>query len=170
MKLTVKEKVLFGMLGALMYSSKVFMELFPNIHLIGVFVIALTVVYRKKALYPIYIFVFLSGLFSGFSIGWIPYLYVWTTLWAITMLLPKNMPTKIKPIVYMTLCSLHGFLFGIIIAPSQGILFGLDFNGIIAWVIAGLPWDIAHGIGNFFFGILICPIIMTLKQAERYIK
>ena len=170
MKLTVKETVLFGMLGALMYSSKVIMELFPNVHLLGVFVIALTVVYRKKALYPIYTYVFLNGLFAGFSTWWIPYLYVWTILWAVTMLLPKRIPTKIKPIVYMSLCALHGFLFGIIYAPAQAILFGLDFNGMIAWIIAGLPWDIIHGVSNLFCGMLIYPIIVTLKRAERYIE
>ena len=170
MKLTVKEKVLFGMLGALMYASKIIMELFPNVHLLGVFVIAFTVVYRKKALYPIYTYVFLNGFFAGFSIWWIPYLYVWTVLWAATMLLPKRIPTKIKPIVYMSLCALHGFLFGIIYAPAQAILFGLDFNGMIAWIIAGLPWDILHGVSNFFCGMLIYPIIVTLKRAEKYIK
>ena len=54
MKLTVKETVTFGMLGALMYASKVLMDWMPNIHLLGVLVIAFTAVYRKKALYPIY--------------------------------------------------------------------------------------------------------------------
>ena len=53
MKLTTKEITVFAMLGALMYASKVIMELAPNIHLLGVFTVAFTVVYRKKALYAI---------------------------------------------------------------------------------------------------------------------
>ena len=57
MKLTIRETVVFGMLGALMYASKMIMEIAPNVHLLGVFIIAFTVVYRKKALYPIYIFI-----------------------------------------------------------------------------------------------------------------
>ena len=40
------------MLGAVMYASKIIMEFAPNIHLLGVFTIAITIVYRKKALYP----------------------------------------------------------------------------------------------------------------------
>ena len=67
MKLTIKEMAVFGMLGALMYASKMLMELFPNIHLLGTFIIALTLVYRKKALYPIYTFVLITGLFGGFA-------------------------------------------------------------------------------------------------------
>ncbi len=169
MKLTVKETVLFGMLGALMYASKIIMELFPNIHLIGAFVIAITVVYRKKALYPIYTYVFLNGFLSGFSTWWIPYLYVWTVLWGATMLLPKKLPKKIAPFLYMTLCALHGFLFGILYAPIQALLFGLDFNGMIAWIISGLPFDMIHGVSNFFCGMLICPIILFLKNPQKYL-
>ena len=111
MKLTIKEITMFAMLGALMYISKVIMEFAPNVHLLGVFTIAYTVVYRKKALYPIYIYVILNGIFAGFAPWWLPYLYVWTVLWGVVMLLPKKMPKKIASIVYMVICAAHGFLF-----------------------------------------------------------
>ena len=71
MKLKTLELVIFAMLGAVMYVSKVLMEFLPNIHLLGTFVVAFTVVYRKKALYPIYVFVMLMGLFNGFNTWWI---------------------------------------------------------------------------------------------------
>ena len=167
MKLTIKEIAVFGMLGALMYASKLALEFLPNVHLLGVFVIALTVVYRKKALYPIYIFVLLIGLFNGFNTWWIPYLYLWTILWGVTMLLPKEMPKKVAPIVYMVVCSAHGFLYGTLYAPFQAIAFGLDLNGMIAWIIAGLPFDMIHGISNFFCGALIVPLIKAIRLAER---
>ncbi len=169
MKLSIKETAVFAMLGSLMYASKLIMDLFPNIHLIGVFIVAFTVVYRKKALYPIYIFIFLTGLISGFAIWWIPYLYIWAILWVATMLLPQNMPKKLKPIVYMSICALHGFLYGILYAPSQALLFGLNFKGMIAWIISGLPFDFIHGISNFFCGLLIYPIIIALKHTEKHI-
>lgn len=157
------------MLGALMYASKLFMELFPNIHLIGIFIVAFTVVYRKKALYPIYVFVFLTGLVSGFATWWIPYIYIWAVLWGFTMLLPKKMPKVLRPIVYMTVCALHGFLYGTLYAPSQAILFGLDFKGMITWILAGLPYDFIHGVSNFFCGLIICPIIAVLKHTQKHI-
>ncbi len=153
-----------------MYVSKIIMEVLPNVHLLGVFVIAMTVVYRKKALYPIYTYVLINGFMAGFSTWWIPHLYLWTLLWGAAMLLPQNMPAKIKPIVYMVLCALHGFLYGTLYAPAQAILFGLDFDGMIAWIIAGLPWDFVHGVSNFFCGMLICPLISVLRNAERYTK
>ena len=54
MKLTIRETAIFAMLGSVMYASKMVMEILPNVHLLGVFTIAYTIVYRKKALYPIY--------------------------------------------------------------------------------------------------------------------
>lgn len=155
------------MLGALMYATKLFMEILPNIHMIGVFIVAITVVYRQKALYPIYVFVFLTGAFAGFDAWWLPYIYIWTVLWGFVMLLPKNIPTKIQPIVYMSVCALHGFLFGVLYAPVYALIAGLNFDGMKAWIITGIPWDITHGISNFVCGLLIVPIIYVLKHANR---
>lgn len=166
-KLTIREMAVFAMLGALMYASKMIMEVAPNVHLLGVFTIAFTVVYRKKALYPIYTYVLLNGIFCGFATWWIPYLYLWTVLWGATMLLPKRIPEKLRPLVYMLLCAAHGFLFGTLYAPAQALLYGLNFQKMIAWIISGLPWDFVHGVSNFFCGILIVPIVKILTFLEK---
>ena len=166
MKLSVKELAVFGMLGTLMCISKYVMEFLPNMHLLAIFTVAFTVVFRKKALYPIYIFVFLIGLFSGFSVWWLPYLYIWAVLWGAVMLIPKNINPKIAPFVYIAVCSLHGFLYGTIYAPAQALLFGLDFKGMIAWIVAGLPFDMVHGFSNLILGVLIVPIIKVLKKLK----
>ncbi len=167
MKLTVREMAVFSMLGALMFASKMLMEVAPNIHLLGVFTIAFTVVYRAKALYPIYIYVLLNGIFAGFGTWWIPYLYIWAVLWGITMLLPKKMPKPVAVVVYSLVNALHGYGFGILYAPAQALLFGLNFKGMIAWIVAGFPFDIIHGTSNLICGLLIVPIVLVLQQLER---
>ena len=167
MKLTIREMAIFSMLGALMYASKMIMEWAPNIHLLGVFTIAFTVVYRAKALYPIYIYVLLNGIFAGFGTWWIPYLYIWAVLWGITMLLPKKMPKPVAVVVYSLVNALHGYGFGILYAPAQALLFGLSFKGMLAWIVAGFPFDIIHGTSNLVCGLLIVPIVLVLQQLER---
>lgn len=168
-RISSREIALFGMLGAVMYISKVLMESLPNVHLIGVFTVAVTAVYREKALYPIYIFIFLTGLLNGFSAWWLPYLYIWTVLWAVVMLLPSNLPKVQQAAIYIAVCAAHGFLYGTLYAPAQALLFGLDFKGMIAWIVSGLPWDAVHGIGNLVCGLLIMPIISILKRAENMV-
>lgn len=168
-KLTVFEMVLFAMFSAMMFISKIVMEFLPNIHLIGMFVVLLTVVYRKKALIPIYLFVLLQGIYGGFAVWWIPYLYVWTVLWAVVMLLPKNMGKTAQMIVYPLICALHGILFGVLYAPVQMLVFSFDFRQIVAWVVAGLPFDITHAIGNLVAGLLIYPMSVILKKLTKKI-
>ncbi len=169
MKLNLRELIIFAMLGAIMFISKIVMEALPNMHLIGVFIVAFTVVYRAKALYPIYVFVFITGVYGGFNLWWVPYLYVWTILWGMSMLIPKKLPKKIEPFVYMTVCSLHGFLYGTLWAVFQAFAYGLDFKGMVAWIVAGFPFDITHGISNFALGVLIVPLIRALRYAEKRI-
>ena len=170
MKLSAREIALFGVLGALMFASDIAMEALPNIHLIGVFIISSTVVFRQKALYPLYVYVLLNGLYAGFSLWWIPYLYVWTVLWGAIMLLPKAMPKWLAPIVYAVVCGLHGLLFGVLYAPAQALLFGMNGEQTLAWIAAGLPFDVIHAVGNVIAGLLICPIILILRKAKEPIK
>lgn len=167
MKLTTRETAVFGMLGAVMFASKMLMELLPNIHLLGVLTVAYTVVYRRKALYPIYIYVLINGIFCGFAAWWFANLYVWLILWGAVMLLPQDMPKKIRPAVYMAVCAAHGFLFGTLCAPAQALLFGLNFEGMAAWIVAGLPFDVIHGVSNFLCGALIMPVVFALRLAEQ---
>ena len=58
MKLKTRELAIFAMLGAIMYVSKMMMEWIPNVHLLGMLTMAYTLVYRRKALYPIFVYLF----------------------------------------------------------------------------------------------------------------
>ncbi len=166
-KLSLREIAVFAVLGAIIWASKYITEPLPNIHLTGTFIVAVTAVYRVKALWIVYVFVFLMGLTSGFAIWWIPYLYIWTVLWAITMLIPKNISPKAACFVYPLVCGIHGYLYGTLYAPSQALLFGLDFKATISWIIAGLPWDLVHGSSNLICGLLIVPLIKAIKIVEK---
>jgi energy-coupling factor transport system substrate-specific component len=165
--ITVREMAIFSMLAALMFCSKVIMDALPNIHLLGMFIMVYTLVYRAKALIPIYLFIFMTGLYGGFGLWWIPYLYIWAILWGVAMLLPRRMPKAVAAIVYPAVCALHGFAYGTLYAPAQALIFGLDFEGMIAWIIAGLPFDLLHGLGNLVAGFLILPLSDLLLQLKK---
>ncbi len=157
----------FAMLGTVMFVSKIVMEFLPNIHLLGMLTIVYTLVFRAKALIPIYIYVMMNGLYAGFNMWWLPYLYIWTILWGVTMLLPKNMPPKVQTVVYLALCALHGFAFGTLYAPAQAVMFGLNFEQTVAWIIGGLPFDALHMVGNFAVGLLILPLYKVLARLAK---
>ena len=163
----MREMAIFSMLAALMFCSKVIMDALPNIHLLGMFIMVFTIVFRTKALIPIYLFIFMTGLYGGFGLWWIPYLYIWAILWGVSMLLPRRMPKKIAAFVYPVVCAIHGFSYGALYAPAQALIFGLNFDGMIAWIIAGLPFDLLHGLGNLVAGLLILPLSKLLGKLAK---
>ena len=168
----LKELVIFAVLGSILFISHIAMMWIPNVHLIGLFIAAFTLTYRVRALIPLYVYVIVYGAFFGFAVWWIPYLYIWLPIWGMFMLAGKlQLSVKVKIPLYMLLCAFHGLFFGILYAPVQAWIFGLNFQGMIAWIIAGIPFDIIHAIGNLAAGALIVPLSELLKKlsAQSYI-
>ena len=166
-KLDLRHLVVFSMLGALMFASKQALEGLPNVHMLGMLTMVYTLVYRKYALIPVYIFVFLEGVWAGFGLWWYPYLYLWAVLWGATMLLPKKMPVEVQIPVYMIVCALHGLCYGTLYAPFQCYAFlGGDWSKTVKWIALGFPWDVTHAIGNLAMGTLIVPMVRLLRKLE----
>lgn len=166
--LTIFELVLFAMLGMIMFVSKLVMEFLPNIHLLGMLTMVYTLTFRTKALIPIYVYVFVNGLFAGFATWWVPYLYIWTVLWGVTMLLPQRMPRKVACVVYPLVCGLHGLAFGILYAPAQALMYGLSWEATKAWIVVGWLWaDPVMAVGNTLAGLLIVPMVELLNKLLR---
>ena len=80
------------------------------------------------------------------------------------MLMPRNLKHVWQSICYIAVCGLHGFLYGTLYAPFQALAFGLSFKGMIAWIIAGLPYDAIHGVSNLFMGALVLPLYIPIKK------
>ena len=169
-KLSVLEIALFSMLGALTFGAQVVMEVFPNIHLTGMFVILFTVLFRVKALIPIYLYVLLIGVRWGFGLAWIPYLYLWLVPWALVMLIPRRTPRRWKMILYPMAGAIAGISFGTLYAPSQAILFGLSFEQTLLWIAAGFPWDVVHAVGIAVFCTMVLPLSEVLSRVLKRTK
>ncbi len=169
MKLTVKEIAAFGMYGCLMFASKVLMELLPNMHLLAVLIVSATVVFRAKALYAVYVYVSILGLVYGFTTWWIPNLYTWTVLWAAAMLIPQRLSPVKLGLFCTAVAGAHGFLYGVLCAPANALLTGLNFQGMLTWIGFGLPFDLIHGVSNILLGVLIVPLIRALTVAKKHL-
>lgn len=167
----VRLLAVFSMLGAIMFVSDILMEFLPNIHIVGVLTVVYTIVYRSKALIPIYVYVFVNGLYMGFGIWWLAYLYIWAILWALVMLVPRRLPETVKAVLYVICVTAHGLLFGVLYMPVQYIYMP-SIKSLWAWVSFGfITADIYHGIGNLIFGILlILPLSKLLLKLEKETK
>ena len=159
------------MLGALMFASKIALEWAPNIHMLGMFTMIFTIVYRFKALIPIYLYASLLFIFYGFAPWCVIHFYVWTVLWAVTMLIPRRLPEKVLAVLYPTMCVLHGLSYGALCALTQVPIYYNSFapEMILTYIASSFYFDILHAIGNLGFGLLILPLSrLILKLEQRY--
>ena len=168
----LRDMIVLSLFAAMMVMSDQLMNFLPNIHLIAMFIILLTRFYRAKALISIYLFVILDGIIEGFFLStWIMYAYIWALLWLWVMILPKKIPRFLQAGIYPILGALHGITFGLFTAPVSYFMFfpgTHSLSGFLAYVASGLPFDIAHMIGNFCACILVLPILeMMLKLRSK---
>ncbi|MDR2458222.1 MAG: hypothetical protein LBD41_07085 [Clostridiales Family XIII bacterium] len=171
-KLSIYEIAIFAVFGALMFALKFLMQVFPNIHPLALFIAALTICYGVKALFPLYTYVLLDGIINGFALWWIPYLYIFLPLWFEVLLLSKYLGEKLSKkymlLIYMAVLGFNGLTFGIMYAPMQALFFGLNFQGMISWIIAGIPFDLIHGISNTIIGILVIPLSSFILKIKNH--
>ncbi len=166
-KLSVREMAVFAMLGALAFCSKLLMEFAPNIHFLGMFTMLFAIAYRKKGLIPMFLFIFLIGLYYGFGVWWVPYLYLFPLLFLVTLLLPKTMPRKVAVPVYMAVCGLFGLAYGTLYAPFEALVRGFNLQATLTWIAFGFPYDIVHAVGNVAAAALLVPLAELLCKLEK---
>lgn len=148
-KLTIREVVLFGVLGALMFALQVVMSPLPNIEPVSLLVMLFAVVFGWKSLYAVYVFVAMEILFYGFNLWNVYYLYIWTIL-AVAAILMRKME---HPLNWALLSAVFGLLFGALCGIVDVFIGGFAY-AIAKWT-SGIVFDITHCVGNFVMAMLL---------------
>jgi energy-coupling factor transport system substrate-specific component len=158
----IKDIVLIGMMSAIMVAVQVVLGFLPNIELVSLLIILYTFIFGRKAIYIIYVFVAVEGLIYGLGLWWFNYLYVWTVLFLITILLRKQH----SPFLWAVVSGVFGLSFGALSSIPYFITGGVR-TGFAYW-IAGIPFDITHGISNFALAlVLFHPLYYILDKINK---
>ena len=155
----LREMILLALLGAMMMATQVALAALPNIHLVAVFVILAALLFGYKSLLSVYIFVLLEGLIYGFSMWFINYLYVWTILAWIAILLRKNQ----SKIFWAAVAGIFGLLFGALCAIPYWFIGG--WAAAFSYWVAGIPFDLIHCVSNAALTfVLLQPLYKLCKK------
>lgn len=160
--LAIRDLVLMGLFSAILFGVQLAFAFLPNVELVSLLIILYTRHLKYRALPVIYVFVVLEGLVFGFGIWWFIYLYIWAVLFAMTMMMQKN----------QSLLGWRYFPEGSGFASVRWVRFLISFlsgpQAAFAWFVAGIPFDIAHGIGNFLAClVLFKPLDYLLARLEH---
>lgn len=156
--LTVRQMTLFGMLAALTFGAKVAMAALPNIEPVSLMVMVFGAVFGWRALFPTYVYVMAEILFYGLGTWNLNYLYIWAIL-AVAAILLRWMR---HPLGWAIMSGGYGLLFGALCMPVDVAIGGWGYAAA-KWV-SGIPFDIAHCVGNFVIALLLFKPIRGLTE------
>lgn len=148
-KLRLSELILFGVLGALTFAMKVVMAGLPNIEPVSLCLLVYGAVFGFKALYPTYVYVTMEILYFGLGTWNICYLYIWGILTFVAILFRD---TK-QPLGWAMVSGVYGLLFGALCGIVDVFIGGFGYAAA-KWV-SGIPFDVAHCIGNFCIALVL---------------
>jgi len=161
-KITVRELALFSVLGALTFAAKYVMAMLPNIEPVSLMVMLFAVVFGRKCLYPVYLYVTMEILFFGLGLWNVNYLYVWLIL-AVAAYLLRGMES---PLGWAMVSGVFGLLFGALCGIVDIFIGGFPY-AVAKW-ISGIPFDIMHCAGNFVIALLLFrPMRQLMEKLYR---
>ena len=158
--LSVREMVLFGILGAMTFGAKYVMSFLPNIEPVSLCVMLYAVVFGKKWVYPVYLYVALEILFYGISLWNLNYLYIWAVLAVLAWLMRKTESS----LGWALLSGIYGLAFGALCGIVDVFIGGWGY-AVAKWV-SGIPFDIAHCLGNFFIALVLFRPLRKLLEGQ----
>jgi len=154
----LREWILFGILGALVFAMKFIMAVLPNIEPVTICLLVFGAVFGYKALYPCYVYVALEILCFGLGIWNFCYLYVWLIPVALGICL-RDMKQKLG---WALVAAVFGLLFGALCGIVDAFIGGISY-AVAKWA-SGIPFDIAHCIGNF------CMVLVLFKPLRELLE
>ena len=156
----VRNVAYMAVMAAIIVASKEALSSLPNIELVSLLIALFTVYFGKLTVGAIYIYVFIEGLLYGFTYWWfIPYMYVWTLLWAVCSLMKKTE----EPIIWACVLGTFGLAFGFLFALLYFVLG--DWSVGYAYFLSGLGFDLLHAAGNFVLTLILWkPLSRALKR------
>ncbi|MEG0878028.1 MAG: hypothetical protein RSF00_05050 [Oscillospiraceae bacterium] len=145
-----KKLALGAVLAAILMVAQVVLSFLPNIELCSLLIILYTLCFTPAvAVWAVAVFVILQGLLYGFGIWWFSWLYIWPVLILFAWLFRRNT----SAVLWAVIAGVFGLCFGALCALPYFITGGF-YAGISYW-FAGIPFDIAHCVGNFVLTLVL---------------
>lgn len=147
---TAADVALVGMMVAVIEACKFTLAALPNLELTSFWVILFALCFGRRIYFVVPVFILLEGLVYGFGMWWFMYLYAWPALALVTRLLRK----MDSALGWAVVSGIFGLMFGVLCSIPYGVLGAVDGLGsglraAFAWWVAGIPFDLIHGAGNF---------------------
>lgn len=177
-RITAKDIALIGMMIAVIEVSKFALAQVPNVELTTFWIIMFTLYLGNRIFYVIPAFIMIEGAVYGFHVWWVMYLYAWPLLAIFAMMMRK----KNTYFGCTILSGVFGLLFGFLCSIPYIFIgaFGMGeyeaglmngFRTAFTWWVAGIPFDLIHGISNLVIMlVLYYPVSKAMQMASNIVE
>ena len=161
MKRRLVDLCLMAMMGTVLVISKQALAYLPNVELVSLLTILFTVVFGRRVVGALGVFLLMQGVIYGFGSWWFMYLYVWPLLAGLAWLF-RWMKQAWQ---WAVLSGLYGLAFGTLCALVYFPVGGPAM--VLAYMASGLSFDLVHAGGNFLLALLL---YRPLRRALEVLK
>jgi len=168
-KFTTKDIALIGMMIAVIEVSKIALAHIPNVELTSFWIIVFTMYFGRRIWPVIPAFILIEGLMYGFGLWWIMYLYAWPLLAVIILIIRKRKSYILCCLISGAFGLAFGFLcsFPYVFMGATGADLTTGIKVAFAWWVAGIPWDIVHGVANFIIMLVLYhPVTKIMRKLK----
>ena len=156
-----KDITLIGMMIAVIEVCKAIFAGIPNVELTSFWIIMFCIYFGGKMLYVIPTFILIEGMIYGFGLWWIQYLFAWPVL-AIVAGRLRKMDSGFN---WAIVSGIFGLMFGALCSIPY--FFTGGWTTAFAWWVAGIPWDLVHGMANFVIMLVLYrPVSNVMKKLQ----
>ena len=149
-----------GVMIAALEAGKLALSSLPNVEIVTFLLIMFTLTFGWKSIVAAFAFVGVECLIWPLQLWVFMYLYIWPLLVWLTMLFRKQ-----SSIWFWSIFSgLYGLFFGGLCSIVY--IFTSGIHTAVTWWIAGIPFDLIHGISNFCVMLLL--YLPMNKVFQRY--
>lgn len=134
------------------------MSYLPNIEPVTLFLLVFGAVFGWQGSFIVYAYVGAEILFYGLGLWNINYLYIWI----FPVLAGWGLRKIENPLLWAAVSGAYGLLFGALCAPVDLCIGGVGY-AVSKW-ISGIPFDLAHGLGNFVLAALLFVPLRRMTQ------
>ncbi len=150
-KWSIQEIAELGVMIAALEAGKMLLNAIPNVEIVTFLIVLFTLHFGKKTLVAVYAFLAVECFLFPMHLWIIMYAYIWPLLVLIVLLLKKWG----SHLLWCIVAALYGLLFGGLCSIVY--IFTSGIETAFLWWIAGIPFDVVHGVANFAIMFLLFP-------------
>lgn len=158
-----RDIVVIGVMTATLEAAKTVLAVLPNIELVTFLLIIYALAFGKKAYVAAFAFVGVECLVWGMNIWVINYLYVWPLLVFVTLAVSRRECRSAW--AYAVVGGAFGLGFGALCSIPYLFIGGPVM--MASWWVAGIPFDLIHGVSNFILCLVLFKPVLGIVEKCR---